>query len=399
MAHIQPVKTAAGKTRYRARWTDPSGVERAKTFELKRDAQRHLDEVSADMLTGRYCDPRSGRVLLKVYVRRWAASRNWEPSTRHQTESRIDRHILPVFGDRATGSVRTSEVAGWAAKLSQNLAPSTARGVFDLLDDILSTAVADKVIGVNPCDGVSPPERGHSEVTIPTPETVSALLGAAPSWFKAAVLLGAGQGTRQSEASGLALDMVTFPRGTAILGVQRDRKPTLRVERQLACVTGQPTYLKPPKSRAGIRTLPLAGPVGDALAELVREHPPATVTLPWGRPDGPLVEVALLFTVDGQPMDRWAWSRTWRAVQAAAGVSGVDFHHLRHYAVSSLIRHGASVKEVQHFAGHARSKTTLDVYGHLWSDSEDRVRSALDVALDFGKIQNLTDVSRTDHGS
>ena len=397
MAHVQPVKTAGGKTRYRARWADPN--ERCKTFELKRDAQRHLDEMAADTLTGKYADPRSGKITVRTYVTRWAASRAWQPSTRYQTESMLKNHLLPTFGDRRIGSIRHSEVQGWATQLGATLAAATVRGIFFLVADVFATAVADRVIGVSPFEGVKAPEQGDTRITIPTPEVVSALIGAAPSWFRAAVYLGAGEGLRQSEASGLALDAVTFPRGTAVLGVARGADPVLRIERQLAAVSGVPVYLKAPKSRAGIRILPLAGPVADALIEHVREHPPAMLSLPWGRPDGPPVEVALLFHDDGRPLDRWAWSATWRAVQAKAGVSGVDFHDLRHYAVSSMIRYGASIKEVQHFAGHARSKTTLDVYGHLWVDSEERVRAALNDALDFTKVQNLTDVSRTDRGS
>jgi integrase len=203
---------------------------------------------------------------------------------------------------------------------------------------------------------------------------------------------GAGSALRPS---GLALDRITFPTATPILGVQRDPNSVLRIDRQLACVTGQPMYLKPPKTNAGIRTLPLAAPVAEALTAHVRQHPPLTITLPWGRPDGAPVTVALLFHHEGHPLDRFAWSKIWRSVQRDARVSDVDYHGLRHYAVSSMIRYGATIKEVQSFAGHASSRTTLDVYGHLWSDSEDRIRAALTSALDFSKIQNLTDDSRT----
>jgi integrase len=46
-----------------------------------------------------------------------------------------------------------------------------------------------------------------------------------------------------------------------------------------------------------------------------------------------------------------------------------------------LIRHGESVKVVQARLGHASAAETLDTYSHLWPDSEDRTRAAVDAVL------------------
>jgi len=59
----------------------------------------------------------------------------------------------------------------------------------------------------------------------------------------------------------------------------------------------------------------------------------------------------------------------------------VKFHALRHYYASLLIRHGESVKVVQDRLGHASASETLDTYSHLWPDSEDRTRQAVDEVL------------------
>jgi len=53
--------------------------------------------------------------------------------------------------------------------------------------------------------------------------------------------------------------------------------------------------------------------LAEALTAHVTAFPPVQITLPWGRPDGPSIEVRLLFsTTEGQPLDRWAWSIIWR---------------------------------------------------------------------------------------
>jgi integrase len=46
-----------------------------------------------------------------------------------------------------------------------------------------------------------------------------------------------------------------------------------------------------------------------------------------------------------------------------------------------LIRRGESVKTVQARLGHASAVETLDTYSHLWPDSDDRTRDAIDSVL------------------
>ena len=46
-----------------------------------------------------------------------------------------------------------------------------------------------------------------------------------------------------------------------------------------------------------------------------------------------------------------------------------------------MIDQGASVKAVQRHLGHASATTTLDVYSHLWPDSDDVTRAALGAGL------------------
>jgi site-specific recombinase XerD len=71
-------------------------------------------------------------------------------------------------------------------------------------------------------------------------------------------------------------------------------------------------------------------------------------------------------------------TKSWNAWRPSTPLTGAVN---RHYYASLLIRHGESVKVVQARLGHASASETLDTYSHLWPDSEDRTRRAVDEVL------------------
>jgi hypothetical protein len=76
------------------------------------------------------------------------------------------------------------------------------------------------------------------------------------------------------------------------------------------------------------------------------------------------------------------WGHLWRPIAREVGLpTGTGLHSLRHYYASLLIRHGESIKTVQARLGHATAAETLDTYSHLWPDSDDRTREAIDSVL------------------
>ncbi len=82
------------------------------------------------------------------------------------------------------------------------------------------------------------------------------------------------------------------------------------------------------------------------------------------------------------PIQQYPFSALWARVRATAQLPTWSTpHDLRHYYATLLIRSGASVKVVQTRLGHASAKTTLDTYGHLFPDEEDRTRDAIDAEL------------------
>ena len=72
---------------------------------------------------------------------------------------------------------------------------------------------------------------------------------------------------------------------------------------------------------------------------------------------------------------------------------GTRFHDLRHFYASLLVRYGESVKVVQVRLGHASAAETLDTYSHLWPDSEDRTRAAVDAAFGSSRVPAVSRAS------
>jgi hypothetical protein len=54
----------------------------------------------------------------------------------------------------------------------------------------------------------------------------------------------------------------------------------------------------------------------------------------------------------------------------------LDVHALRHTRASSLIAAGVDILTISRRLGHANPKITLDVYGHLYGNTDDKVAQA-----------------------
>ncbi len=236
------------------------------------------------------------------------------------------------------------------------LAPSTVSVVHGVVSGVFKAAVRDRMIMTNPCEGTRLPRVERARVVPPTIEQVETLQRAMPDELHALIVLAAGTGMRQGELLGLTVDRIDF------------EHRELHVDRQLITDSWTRTRFGPPKTPASNRTIPLPQAVVDALTDHITRFPPG--------PHG------LLFTFDGEPITRQVFGHLWRPAARAAGIPhGKGVHLLRHYYASLLIRYGESIKTVQDCLGHATAAETLDTYSHLWPDSADRTREAIDEAF------------------
>lgn len=253
------------------------------------------------------------------------------------------RQIVAEFGAMALVDVKPSGVKAWTARLTRDgSAPSYVNALHRRLSQIMADAVHDGLIPRNPCSRRTSPGQGRQWPYVATTEQVWALHDAIDEHMRPAILLGAFAGLRVSEAAALRRGDVDFMRGVIHPAIQWGGEP-----------------LKSETSRTAV-------PIPRELAVMLATEAETVVSGAYGRPTGP-----------------WQIERAFR--QARAEVAGLPhgfrFHDLRHYFASMLIASGLDVKVVQARLRHASAKTTLDVYGHLWPDSDETSRAAVGAIL------------------
>jgi integrase len=351
---------------WRARYRDDSGREHAGHFPTRIKAQQWIDQQTAGLVTGQWVDPKAGRVTFREYAEQWRQTQVHRDSTGASIEQHLRLHVYPTIGDRPLRSILPSDVQALVRHLSDPLAASTVHVVYGRVAAVFRAAVRDRLIASSPCVDVKRPSAPSPALEVLSTEQVFALAQVVPERYAALVLAGAGTGLRPGELFGLAIDRVDFLRRT------------VKVDQQLVRVRGG-VELGPVKTPSSYRTVPLPSSVGDALAAHLARWP--------AHP-----ELGVVFTnVAGEPVRRDAFAAVFERGRGVAGIpSWATPHDLRHYYASLLIRQGLSVKAVQQRLGHASAKTTLDTYGKLWPDDDDRTRDAVDA-----EFRILADSPRT----
>lgn len=164
--------------RYQAVWYE-SGREFRETFDTREMAQDRLDRFKTLLAQGQ--SPASlrerGRERFGVVAAQWLASRHdLKPRTRAEYanlltaktralrdgdgNSTAELSIAATFCDRPVNSITRADIADWVGKLSRaGKSASTVRHHYFVVRQVLSQAVADGRLTVNPADHVKLPSE------------------------------------------------------------------------------------------------------------------------------------------------------------------------------------------------------------------------------------------------
>lgn len=393
MGHVS--RTPAGK--FRANWRDPAGAQKAKTFATKREANAFLAQIESAKNGGIYVSPHAGRVLFAEHAGEWMTARRTATTTTARDESVMRVHVLAQWGPWPLSRIDELSVQTWVTGLASRRSQAVVSKCLQLASGVLRSAVRNRLIAVNPCEGVKvPPVRKQdtADLVISRSELRDVLLPEVPSRHRALVATAAGAGLRWGEVAGLCRDAVDLDRGR------------LSVIRTVIEVNGN-TSMKPfPKSSAGRRTIPLPAWVVALLRGHLDMYPLGAGGLIFANEVGgalrrslfrsrvwrpSLVRVGMLGTVtaegdkfaaywtdaDGVPdhaLFRTRAAAVKHVVKHQAG--GLRFHDLRHSYATWLVDDGVPPTMVMRVMGHEKVTTTLELYARR-TDDADRILRAL----------------------
>lgn len=276
------------------------------------------------------------------------------PSTLRRDQSIFANHLAPAFGESPLGEIDFRAAQRFVAELAATeLAPRTVRKAAGLLSQSLEIAVRAGLIDRNPASKLALPQVPHKDPTFLTPEEVRRVADAIDPRYATFVLVGAYAGLRHGELAALRAGRIDIARSTIEVAETRT------IGRD-----GTPAF-GPPKSRAGIRIVPVPRFVMDAVAADIDKERLEPGDLVWTTACGsPLAEANFR-------------ARVWKPATAAAGLEGLRIHDLRHTCIALWSRSFASPRAAAKWAGHANPALVLTVYGGVFDDESVAVMDRL----------------------
>jgi integrase len=360
----------AGRLRWRVRYRDPSGRQRAKSFVRKIDAERFLISVEDSKLRGAYVDPAAGRVAFADWAERWYATTSaLRASTRADYRVLLDQQVLPAFGDAALSGIDALMIREWMAKLiTGGLSAKRTGKAHRILAQVLGSAVEGGRLPRNVALSVKPPKYQRREMAFLTAVQVEILAESIVPPYGILVRFAAYTGLRPCEQVALRLGRVDLVQGTVRIaeaapevrgrlewgGVKSHEARTIRLPKSLAGELVEYLSGRPRQPDALVFTAPRGGPLRESKFVPDRFKPAIAKA-----------NERITRTNDDLAHARERDSdRPWRISDPLP--ASLRYYDLRHTCASLLIAQGASVKAVQAQLGHATASITLDTYGHLF---------------------------------
>jgi integrase len=368
MAQIKKRTTSSGEARYDV-LARMGARTITRTFKRRRDADAFATTLEADRLRGMAIDPRAGRSRFEDYARSWLSRRpELSVTTRHDYRKLLDNHLVPEFGTAEIAAIAPSAIRGWWAALATS-SPARAAKAYRLLRAILNTAVADGLLGRNPCQVARAGQERSPERPTATVAEVQTLADSLPDRLSLAVRLAAFCGLRRGEL--LALRR----RDIDVLHRQ------LHVERSLVYLADGSILAKSPKTTAGRRRIAIPPHLVPHIEEHLANHTPPETD-------------SLLFTGEkGGPLRPHVLQAEWNKARRSIGRPDLHLHDLRHSGNTWAAATGASTAELMARMGHASPAAALR-YQHATEERDRVIADALSAMVEPAPVEPITPVAR-----
>ncbi len=304
---------------------------------LRDAAARFLEDATAGLIRNRSGDP-------------------YKPSALRGYEEALRLRILPALGHRPLSEIDRAELQRLVDRWQrEGLSASTVRNSMNPLKVIFRCAdqLVDGAVPHDPTVGLRLPASRSRRERVASVDEARMLLEALEARDRAIWATALFAGLRRGELLALRWCDIDL------------EQRTIRVERSYDAKAG---FIEP-KSRAGVRRVPIVSELLDVLSALKGGGHQPDSSLALGR------SATRPFSPSG--VGNRAKCR-WRQV----GLQPITLHECRHTCASYFIAAGVNAKALSTFLGHSSITITLDRYGHLFPGAEAEAMALVDQYLD-----------------
>lgn len=368
---------------YMYRYIDPKSGRRQTAYAKDLpDLRVREKQIERDLDDSILTDSAAKKMTVNALFDHYMSTKELSDTTRVNYVKMWNNHVKDELGNMKVVQLLPSHVKAFYAKLSRaGYSYSTIKFIHILLYPALEMAVDDDIMRKNPAKGALSSDYGRQpeEKDILTMEQQEKLLSLiqesnvyniyAPMFT---ILLETG--LRCGELIGLTWSDVDMA------------EKELSINHQLIYKDlgdGYKFRASTPKTKAGIRIIPLTETVHRAFAEqrkinfMLGRHSIEEIDgysdfiflAKTGRPLMPGAVNNVIYNVI-DAYNREEVKNAKKEHRKADLLPKISVHNLRHIACSNMAKRGMNIKVLQYLMGHAHSDVTMDVYNHLASKQD-----------------------------
>ena len=332
--------------------------------------KRKAEKMKAEILSEwqkKICE-NSRDILFSDFMLEWleTVKHNIAISTYHDYKLTISNSINPFFAELGITLLDLKPYhiqQFYNKKIDDGLTANTVYHFHANIHKALKYAVKEEIINDNPADKVDLPKKEKHISDFYTAEELNTLLEKSKGTnFETVVFFAAWFGLRRGEILGIKWDCVDFDsKKLYIVGTIKDK--------------GSVRYEPTAKTSSSIRSFPLNDTVSDYLKRLKRLQEERMKSMPNYNHDW---DGFVCVRENGDLIPPDYISKRFPEFCERCGLKRIRFHELRHTNLSLLLDSGASMKDIQSWAGHSSYSTTANIYTHIQSKSKEKLSQMLD---------------------
>ena len=365
--------------RFEYRYIDPKTGKTNAVYETDLKKLREQEkEIQRDIDDGIAMSPVLRSMTVNELFQRYLGTRELTETTRHNYEYLWNLHVREMLGSMKVVDVKTSHIRNfYTEKSKQGLSEKTIKLFHTLLAPAFQLAVEDDLIRKNPaagkCSGYGRESVQRQALSAEEQDRLLRFVGAHPVYavYEPLLQIMIGTACRAGEIIGLTWADVDIPGGD------------VRIDHQLVYKDygdgdGYRFHCVPPKTKAGIRVIPMTRQVREAFLtqrkrQLAQDMANATSVdglrgfVFTGRNGLPLMPSALnniLYNIV-KAYNKAEMIQARIAHRQPELMSKFSAHVLRHTGCTRMAETGMDPKVLQYLMGHNDITVTMGVYNHI----------------------------------